>query len=82
MESSERDSAHILLEVTDSRDDAATLNLARSVIDRINEGEDFAMLVEELSDDVGSVSLGGVLGLAGKGVFYPSQCGLNLAITS
>ena len=72
MESSERDSAHILFEVTDSRDDAATLNLARSVIARINEGEDFAMLAKDLSDDVGSASLGGALGLAGKGVFDPT----------
>ena len=71
MEASERDSAHILFEVTDARDDAATLELARSVRGRIDRGDDFAELAKELSDDIGSAQAGGALGSSGKGVFDP-----------
>ncbi|HAH80877.1 MAG TPA: hypothetical protein DCL88_06585, partial [Gammaproteobacteria bacterium] len=71
LEATERDSAHILFEVTDQRDDAATLELARSVRERIDAGDDFAELAKELSDDVGSALAGGALGLSGKGVFDP-----------
>ena len=71
LEASERDSAHILLEVTSERDDAETLVLAQSVQARLAAGESFAELAQELSDDVGSAAAGGALGSAGKGVFDP-----------
>ena len=71
LEASERDSAHILFEVTDERDDASTLELARAVQMRLSSGEDFAELAQELSDDPGSAMAGGALGSAGKGVFDP-----------
>lgn len=72
IEASERDSAHILFEVTDERSDARTLELARSVRERLRSGEDFAELAKELSDDPGSAMSGGALGSAGKGVFDPA----------
>ena len=71
MEAAERDSAHILFEVTDDRNDAATLELARSVKARLDAGEAFAELAQELSDDPGSALAGGALGSTGKGVFDP-----------
>ena len=71
MQAAERDSAHILFEVSSDRDDGATLDLARSVKERIDAGEDFAELAKELSDDLGSAVAGGALGLSGKGVFDP-----------
>ena len=72
IEASERDSAHILFEVTDERSDARALELARSVRERLRSGEDFAELAKELSDDPGSAMSGGALGSAGKGVFDPA----------
>ena len=71
LQTTERDSAHILFEVSSGRDDGATLDLARSVKERIDAGEDFAELAKELSDDLGSAATGGALGLSGKGVFDP-----------
>jgi peptidyl-prolyl cis-trans isomerase D len=71
MEAAERDSAHILFEVTDDRNDAAILELARSVKARLDAGEAFAELAQELSDDPGSALTGGALGSTGKGVFDP-----------
>ena len=71
LEASERDSAHILLEVTPERNDAETLALAQAVQARLAAGEPFADLAQQLSDDVGSAAAGGALGSAGKGVFDP-----------
>ena len=49
------------------RDDAATLALANELRQRILDGEDFATLAEEYSDDTGSAPLGGDLGWFGRG---------------
>ena len=68
----ERDSAHILFEISNDRNDAAALDLALSVKARIEAGEDFAELAKEFSDDPGSAAAGGALGLSGKGVFDPA----------
>jgi peptidyl-prolyl cis-trans isomerase D len=67
----QRDSRHILLAVNDER----SLESARSGIveltRRIENGEDFAELAEEYSDDPGSASQGGELGPVGQGLFAP-----------
>ena len=44
---------------------------ARRVIQRLEAGEDFAALAEELSQDPGSAQAGGSLGLAPRGSFVP-----------
>lgn len=49
------------------RDDAETLALANELRQRLVDGEDFATLAAEYSDDPGSASNGGDLGWFGKG---------------
>lgn len=49
------------------RDDAATLALANELRQRLLDGEDFAALAAEYSDDPGSAANGGDLGWFGKG---------------
>lgn len=58
---------HILLRTTPSRDaDAARAEL-EAARQRLEGGEDFATLAEELSDDEGSAQRGGDLGYFGRG---------------
>ncbi|MCB0022069.1 MAG: peptidyl-prolyl cis-trans isomerase [Caldilinea sp.] len=49
------------------RDDAETLALAQEIRQRLVDGEDFATLAAEYSDDPGSAANGGDLGWFGKG---------------
>jgi len=49
------------------RDDAETLALANELRQRLLDGEDFATLAAEYSDDPGSAANGGELGWFGKG---------------
>jgi hypothetical protein len=44
---------------------------ANQVIERLNNGEDFAALASELSEDTGSAAVGGDLGWFGKGRMVP-----------
>ncbi|MEM9622813.1 MAG: SurA N-terminal domain-containing protein [Pseudomonadota bacterium] len=67
----QRDSAHILIQINDSRDEAEALQLITEVAARLNAGEDFGALAEELSEDPGSASAGGELGPVGPGIFAP-----------
>lgn len=47
------------------------LELAKTLLDSIKKGGDFAELAKKFSDDPGSASLGGDLGFAQRGVFFP-----------
>ncbi len=68
----QRDSSHILLQVNDDRSAEQALSLMTEIQTRLNAGEDFAALAEELSEDPGSAAQGGSLGPVGKGVFDPA----------
>jgi peptidyl-prolyl cis-trans isomerase D len=68
-EKEQRNASHILLEVNDKRDDAATQKLAAEIEDRLAKGEDFAALATEYSDDIGTRNNGGELGFAARGSY-------------
>ena len=65
----QRRASHILVEVSDERDESAAREVIESAIARLAAGETFAALAEELSDDPGSKAQGGDLGLAPRGVY-------------
>lgn len=67
----QRRSAHILLEVNDELSEEQARARLEAVLERLKQGEDFAKLAEEISQDLGSASMGGDLGFAGPGVFDP-----------
>jgi len=58
----QRRAAHILIEQNAERDAIAAQALAQSIRDRIEQGEAFAELAAELSEDPGSSGQGGDLG--------------------
>ncbi len=69
-----RIASHILLGVPRSADEtkrSAVLAKAQALVARLNEGEDFAVLVEEFSEDPGSKRQGGDLGIIAKGQMVP-----------
>lgn len=68
-EKEQRNAGHILLEVNDKRDDAATQKLAAEIEDRLARGENFAALATEYSDDIGTRNNGGELGFAARGSY-------------
>ena len=53
------------------RDEASALALAEELRQRLVDGEDFATLAEEYSDDTGSAVNGGDLGWFGRGMMVP-----------
>ena len=66
----ERQVSHILLVQAGDEDDAAFAERVATAADLAqSEGADFAALAEELSDDIGSASLGGDLGYTTGDVF-------------
>lgn len=67
--SEQRDASHILIEINDDRDADAALAEAQALKQQLDEGADFAELAREHSDDPGSASAGGELGMNGRGVF-------------
>lgn len=67
----QRRAAHILLEVNDKLSDEQAKAKFAEVAERLKQGEDFAKLAEEVSQDPGSASNGGDLGFAGPGVYDP-----------
>jgi peptidyl-prolyl cis-trans isomerase D len=62
---------HILLQVNTDRDDEAAQGLMAQIRQRLENGEDFAALAQELSDDPGSKAKGGDLGFFGRGQMIP-----------
>jgi peptidyl-prolyl cis-trans isomerase D len=54
--------SHILLSVTDPKDDAAVKAKAEGILKRAQAGEDFSALAKEFSQDPGSSAQGGDLG--------------------
>jgi len=62
---------HILVVPTEVLSEEAAENLANSLRDRINAGEDFADLAKEFSDDIGSAQEGGSLGWTSPGQMVP-----------
>src|SRR5271170_1849423 len=60
---------HILLSVTDPKQDAAVKAKAEGILKRAQAGEDFAKLAKEFSQDPGSAAQGGDLGWSERKVF-------------
>lgn len=68
----QRRAAHILVEVSDKLNDEQAKAKLVEVQKRLEQGEDFAVLAKEFSDDSGSAAEGGDLGFAGPGVYDPA----------
>ncbi len=68
-EASERRSAHILILVDETTDDASALRKIQAIAERLSDGEQFADLASELSQDPGSAAFGGDLGMMTRGSF-------------
>ena len=64
-----RRGVHILVEVNDDRDVAEATQMIEDARRRLDNGETFASLATELSDDQGSKINGGDLGFATRGVY-------------
>ena len=62
----ERRARHILINVVDGQEDAARAK-AEAALARVNNGEDFATVASETSDDAGTKTQGGDLGWIGRG---------------
>ena len=69
--SEQRRAAHILIEVAGEVTDEQAREQAEQAIERINAGEDFALVAQDLSDDMGSAQQGGDLGFAAPGIYDP-----------
>ena len=63
---------HILLIPSAIRSDDETKNQLQEIRQRVMDGEDFALLAKEFSEDPGSAKIGGDLGWMGLGVFTPT----------
>lgn len=66
-----RRASHILVRIDDEVDEAAAKAKAEALAERIKQGEDFAVVAEAESDDLGSRSNGGSLDWVGRGVMVP-----------
>ena len=64
-----RRASHILLEVNENRSLVVALEEMSNIRSRVIGGEDFSTLAKDLSEDPGSGSAGGDLGVAGRGAF-------------
>jgi peptidyl-prolyl cis-trans isomerase D len=61
--------SHVLIQVSDPKDDAAAKAKAEMVLKRAQAGEDFGKLAKEFSQDPGSASQGGDLGWSERKVW-------------
>lgn len=68
----QRQAAHILIEPSDSLSDKQAKAKIQEIEKRLQQGEDFAALAKEFSNDPGSAGSGGDLGYAGPGVYDPA----------
>lgn len=68
----QRRASHILVEVTDDVSEEQALETITAAKQRLEEGEDFAKLVEEVSDDIGTAANAGDLGYTVQGSFDPA----------
>jgi peptidyl-prolyl cis-trans isomerase D len=69
-----RRASHILIELDADADEAAVEEArakAEQALKRVRDGEEFAVVAAELSDDPGSKEQGGDLGFFGKGMMVP-----------
>ena len=62
---------HILIKPTEVLNDGEALELITTLRQRINDGEDFAAIAKEYSDDIGSAQEGGELGWTNPGQMVP-----------
>jgi len=67
-----RRASHILISIGDARSEVDAVAKSEALRERIMAGEDFAELARENSDDPGSASDGGDLGMAGRNTFVPA----------
>ena len=65
----QRQAAHILIKIDDARSEEAALAEINAVVSRLEQGEEFATLASELSEDEGSAKSGGDLGMSPRGVY-------------
>ncbi len=65
----QREASHILLEVSEARSEEQAIAEILDIRARVDAGEPFADLAREFSDDAGSASLGGSLGMAARGIY-------------
>ena len=68
-EPEQRRVSHILLSVTNPKDDAAVKAKAEGILKRVQAGEDFSALAKEFSQDPGSAQQGGDLGWSERKVW-------------
>lgn len=69
--SEQRESAHILF-LTEERSEAEAIELAEAARDRLDNGESFASVAADVSEDGGSADMGGSLGTNPRGAFDPA----------
>jgi peptidyl-prolyl cis-trans isomerase SurA len=62
---------HILIKPNEIRDEETTVSQLNKLRDRVADGEDFALLAKEFSEDPGSALNGGELGWSTPGMFVP-----------
>jgi peptidyl-prolyl cis-trans isomerase D len=67
----QRESAHILF-LTEDRSESEAIELAEAARKRIDNGESFAAVAAEVSEDGGSADMGGSLGVNPRGAFDPA----------
>ncbi|MFT6431259.1 MAG: peptidyl-prolyl cis-trans isomerase D [Halopseudomonas sp.] len=68
----QRRASHILIEVSGEVSEEQAQKEAEAIAARLAQGEEFAQLAEEVSDDLGTAGMGGDLGYSVRGSFDPA----------